>query len=104
MKRSMVINTLKKSIYQILEDDSDRTILGRTLGWFIVSLVILNIVALMLESIVQIHQKYFVEFQLFEIFTIMVFSFEYVLRVGSCTTQRSQFAMLVETLKEMSKQ
>ena len=88
MKRSMVINTLKKSIYEILEDDSDRTILGRTLGWFIVFLVILNIVALMLESMVQYHQKYFVEFQLFEIFTIMVFSFEYVLRVWSCTSNQ----------------
>ena len=50
---------------------------------FIATLVVANVVGIILESVPEIHDNYIHEFHAFDLFSVMVFSVEYVLRVWS---------------------
>lgn len=50
---------------------------------FIASLVVANVIGIILESVPEIHHAYEAEFHAFDLFSVMVFSVEYVLRVWS---------------------
>ena len=51
---------------------------------FIASLVVANVLAIILESVHDIHEAYHAYFYVFDLFSVAVFSLEYVLRVWSC--------------------
>ena len=72
---------LKERIYGILEPgDAD----SRLFDFFIITLIILNIIAFTLETIPEIGKNYSLAFKYFEVFSIVVFSIEYILRVWTC--------------------
>ena len=50
---------------------------------FVALLVVANVVGIILESVPQIHEQYATEFHAFDVFSVMVFSVEFVLRVWS---------------------
>jgi voltage-gated potassium channel len=50
---------------------------------FIALLVVANVIGIILESVPEIHQAYSAEFHVFDFFSVMIFSVEYVLRVWS---------------------
>lgn len=52
---------------------------------FIISLIVLNVVAVMLETVQHIHDKYHVYFDWFDKISVYIFTTEYLLRVWSCT-------------------
>jgi voltage-gated potassium channel len=54
---------------------------------FIVTLILLNIVAMVLESVQQIHNLMPGCFLVFEYFSVAIFSVEYVLRIWSCVEE-----------------
>nr|WP_274704479.1 ion transporter [Salinimicrobium profundisediminis] len=54
---------------------------------FIISLILLNILALVLESVIPIKQQYHEQFVLFETFSVLIFTLEYVLRVWSANVK-----------------
>jgi voltage-gated potassium channel len=56
---------------------------SRSLDLFIVVLVITNVIAIILESVPEIHNKYLTAFYFFDLFSVLVFSVEYVVRVWS---------------------
>lgn len=75
--------SLKKRIYAIIEPkDNDR----RIFEFFIILLIILNIIAFILETIPEISIEYRLIFDFFEGFSILIFSIEYILRVWTCDT------------------
>lgn len=76
---------MKKRIYEILEKATPGDIPSRIFDIFIISLIFLNILAMMLETVksFSMHQLFF---RRFEIFSIVVFTVEYTLRVWSCTS------------------
>ena len=51
---------------------------------FITLLVVLNVVAIILESVPDIHAEWGHFFHYFDLFSVVIFSLEYVLRVWSC--------------------
>lgn len=65
---------LKKKVYEFINEDS----------WFqkfIYILIILNVLSLILASYKEIFGMYKIVFELFELFSVIVFSLEYVLRL-----------------------
>jgi len=50
---------------------------------FIALLVVANVIGIILESVPEIHQAYSAEFHAFDLFSVLIFSVEYVLRVWS---------------------
>ncbi len=69
-------------VFKILEGDVTEPA-SRFCEIFIASLVILNVVAIILESVPSIHEEWAQFFHFFDLFSVVVFSLEYVLRVWS---------------------
>lgn len=77
--------TWKARIYQILEkaDQGDHT--SKVVDLFLMGLILLNIIAVIIETVESIRIQYAVFFEYFEFFSIIVFASEYILRVWTCT-------------------
>ena len=73
---------IQSRVYHILEGDvTDRA--SRICEYFIAGLVVLNVISIILESVPSLHEAYHAEFHAFDVFSVIVFSIEYVLRVWS---------------------
>ena len=73
---------IQRRTYEIL----DGAVPDRAALWcemFIATLVVANVVGIILESVPEIHENFLNEFHAFDLFSVMVFSVEYVLRVWS---------------------
>ncbi|PSO84547.1 MAG: potassium channel protein [Cyanobacteria bacterium QS_7_48_42] len=79
---------LKRRIFKILEitppEDSISIIFDR----FILTLIFLNLVAVSLETVDGIGMQYKYYFRVFEVFSVIFFTVEYLLRVWCCTVYR----------------
>jgi voltage-gated potassium channel len=78
--------SLKKKTYLLLDPADGGTLWDKLINSFIVSLIVLNTVAVILETVESLYKEYYALFESFELFTIIIFSIEYVLRVWSCTS------------------
>ncbi len=74
---------MKAKIYSVIEEVGDED--SRRFELFILTLILLNIVALCLETVVSLKTDYRHFFRAFEVFSVAVFSVEYVLRLWVCT-------------------
>ncbi len=76
-----MIPGLKQRVYRLLESEDE----GRYIDIFIICLITLNVAAVVLGTVDWIYTPYAVFFDAFEIFSVAVFTIEYLLRVWSCT-------------------
>lgn len=76
---------MKQRIGQILEPESNDDFLSRGFNIFIISLIILNVFAVALETLKGFSESFSGSFKVFEIFSMIVFTVEYLLRVWTCT-------------------
>jgi voltage-gated potassium channel len=82
---SAMYYTVKKKTHLLLDPTDGGTFADKIINSFIVSLIVLNTIAVILETVDTLNTTYRTWFQTFEFFSIIVFSGEYVLRVWSCT-------------------
>jgi voltage-gated potassium channel len=75
--------TLRKFVYNNLHNEDYETRFSRAINYFLILLIIGNAAAVLLESVNDIYQSYSVFFDLFEYFSILIFSIEYLLRFWS---------------------
>lgn len=73
--------TLRRRLFQILEAPEHDSRIGRALESSLVLLIMLNLAAVILESVPELRQNWHPQFHYFEIFSIIIFSIEYGLRV-----------------------
>jgi voltage-gated potassium channel len=83
----MNINRAKNKLFNILESDAEGGFLGKIFGIFIVTLIFLNVILGILETVESIYKKIPVFFNIFEAFSVTIFTIEYILRLWSCTSQ-----------------
>ncbi|MBN1974788.1 MAG: ion transporter [Sedimentisphaerales bacterium] len=74
----------RKRIYEILSNNRENDTLSKGFGIFIVTLIGLNVIALILESVTSIHNKAPEIFRIFEYISVIIFTIEYILRIWSC--------------------
>ncbi len=82
--KSTSTRSARARVHELLEDPSDADALERGLNWFLVVLIVLNILAVVLETMASVARLYARAFDLFEAFSVVVFSLEYALRIWSC--------------------
>ncbi|MBI4499439.1 MAG: ion transporter [Chloroflexi bacterium] len=75
----------KRRLFEILEIAPEGDLASRTFDVFIITLVFLNVIAGILETVEQLSVQYGVFFRLFETASIAIFTLEYLLRLWSCT-------------------
>lgn len=80
MQHSVKYNAIKGKIYNLVEAEG-------SFDWFdysVVTLILLNILAVGLETVHSLAVKFQTEFYVFEIFSIACFTIEYLLRIWAC--------------------
>ncbi len=78
-----MLDKLRKRTKEILEAGGGQDILSRSVDYLIVSLIILNVIAIILESVPSIYAGNKALFFWFEAFSVAIFTIEYVFRVWS---------------------
>jgi len=76
---------MKQRIYEILETAAPGDATSRFLDLFLIALILLNVTAVVLETIGTLYQSYKPWFDALELLTVLVFTVEYLLRMWSCT-------------------
>ena len=83
----MAANTVwprwRRQVHDILEVGGDAHPAGRIINAFIIVLIILNAVAFAIDTIPELEARYAAEFEAFNVFSVIVFTVEYALRVWS---------------------
>lgn len=73
--------TPRNRLYEIMEAGNKDDIPSLTFDIFIISLISLNVLAVILESVASLRTAWETEFYIFELFSVAVFSVEFLLRV-----------------------
>jgi len=74
----------KRKIHILLHPELGHTKWDKILNAFIIVLIILNVTAVMLETVPSIHDPHAEFFRIFDLVSVIIFTIEYVLRVWSC--------------------
>lgn len=77
--------TLKRKIYLLLDPNEGGSRWDKVTNGVIISLICLNTLAVIVETIDRVYSQYSKAFRSFELFSIFFFSIEYILRVWSIT-------------------
>lgn len=75
----------KHKVHILLHPELGESKADKFINVFIITLIVLNVIAVMLETIEHIHTKYRIYFDWFDRISVYIFTVEYVLRVWSCT-------------------
>lgn len=72
---------IKKRVFRIISKAQVHDRASQVFDWFIMALIALSIISIILESFDNIYEKWQTAFQVFEAFTVIVFTIEYLLRI-----------------------
>ncbi|ODR97107.1 hypothetical protein AUC69_13495 [Methyloceanibacter superfactus] len=84
MAAGTVWRNWRRKVHDILEVGGDAHPAAHAVTGFIVVLIVLNAIAFAAETVDDLAEHYQVYFQAFNVFSVIVFSIEYALRVWSC--------------------
>ena len=94
--------SIRKRIWEILEKGNSNDKVSFYTDIFLITLILFNIVAVLLETVDSIYSKYAVEFLIFERFSTVVFLIEYILRIWVCVEEKVKNNKLLTRLKYAS--
>ncbi len=78
----------RRRIAEVLDQTHRSDRLSRSMNVFLLVLILLNVLAVILESVSQYRSSYWELFFWFELISVMLFSLEYVLRLWACAEQK----------------
>ena len=78
---------VRKRIFELVEPTHDKHDLNYFFDLFIIILILLNVFAMIIASEPEIGNRYRPYFYSFEVFSVIVFSIEYILRLWTCVEQ-----------------
>ncbi|MEE4175038.1 MAG: ion transporter [Xanthomonadales bacterium] len=78
------MSTLRRRTAELLEAHRPDDPVGRSIDGFLVVLIIANVTAIILETVPELRLRYTAFFLGFELFSIVIFTIEYLARLWSC--------------------
>lgn len=72
---------LRRTVYHLLGGDGHDDALVKALDWFLIAMIVLNVLAVVLESLEHLSIAHGPAFHAFDLFSVGVFSLEYLLRL-----------------------
>ena len=78
------VEVTRKRVWKLVEVRTNGDWAGRLFDISILGLVLLNVLAIMLESVESVHDAYAGFFKIFEYFSVTIFTAEYFARIWSC--------------------
>ena len=79
------MKTLKKTVYEVIEEAEPGNRPSEIFDVFLITLIALNVVALIVGTVEEIHRISPGAFHLFEVISVGIFTVEFFLRVWTCT-------------------
>jgi voltage-gated potassium channel len=80
-----MLKKIKARLYDILVETSDRKLPDRIIAIFLMALILLNVIAVILETVEELATSYAALFYYLELLSVAVFTLEYLLRLWICT-------------------
>ncbi|MBI4384914.1 MAG: ion transporter [Nitrospinae bacterium] len=90
---------MKEKIYSILTDEKSDSLVKRGTNLFIIALIVLNALAVALETVKSFSKEYAVLLDLFETFSVMIFTAEYILRLWVCNLSTRFGSLLIGRIR-----
>lgn len=90
---------VRSSVFNVLNTARSTNRLQRIINTFLFGLILLNVAAVILETVDVLHENFAAYFHVFEIFSVIVFSVEYILRVWSCTCNEAYKNPIIGRIK-----
>lgn len=84
----------RQFVFNNLHNEEYETPLSRAVNYFLIFLILSNVVAVILESVSHIYQNYQIYFDAFEYFSIVIFTAEYLLRFWSVVEKNPEQSKL----------
>ena len=75
----------KHKVHILLHPELGESKADKFINIFIITLIVLNVIAVMMETVDDLHKKYQIYFDWFDRISVYIFTIEYILRVWSCT-------------------
>jgi voltage-gated potassium channel len=72
---------IRQRIFNFLEGSTEKHVLRKSVQYFLVVLILLSVLSVVLESFQELRHDYALHFLYFEVFSVVVFSIEYFLRL-----------------------
>ena len=79
-----MISKLRNRVHDVLEVSENDDLFSRIIDFGLIGLITLNVLAIIVESIDAVAAMYQPLFEMFELVSVAIFTFEYVLRVWIC--------------------
>ncbi len=79
---------MRRRAFEILEERPFDDWVGRLINGFVLLLILGNVAAVVLESVASFEQAFHRELVVFEVFSVAVFSLEYVIRIWCCVEEQ----------------
>jgi len=80
---------MRERVFLLLDAGHSEEPMARFVDLFLISLISLNVVAVIFESMPEVYAEYGPWFDIFEVFSVAVFTVEYALRVWSAVESRN---------------
>jgi len=77
--------SIKQRIYRLLEAGYPNDRASLAVDWCLITLIVANVTAAALETMPALAQKWVLEFLIFDIFSVLIFTVEYIARLWVCT-------------------
>lgn len=78
----------KKRIQRTLDKAQGTDRLSRNFDLFIMALIVLNVIAVITETVEELYTEYKVFYDSFEFISVMIFTVEYIIRIWTCTVKK----------------
>jgi voltage-gated potassium channel len=79
------LSSAKARVYQILEQPEEGARSGKVVNGLLMVLIVLNVIAAIMGTVQSFDDRFGQHLRLFDSFSIVVFTIEYLLRIWSCT-------------------
>ncbi len=89
----------KRRLFEIMEMASPGDVPSRVFDVSISALIFLNVVSVILETVKSLSVKYNEYFWEFEVFSVVIFTIEYILRLWSCNSSRRYKGVIVGRIR-----
>lgn len=90
---------LKIKIHRLFETNFSSSIMFKIFHLFIISLILLNVLEVILETVDEIADQYAEIFRDFEYFSVAIFSIEYFMRVWCCNVNKNYSGHIIGRVK-----
>jgi voltage-gated potassium channel len=78
------LSNMRNITFQLIEGSVHKSPFAKFINAFLITLIIANVVAIILESDKNLNAQYSQEFALFELISVSIFTIEYILRAWTC--------------------